>query len=501
MKKYIILLLIILSFVACKKTDNNSIDELSLNFPKIHYSSTKHNVGAPIALIFQNGKYLLFYKEFISNQKTYSPTFLTTSNDLIHWEQSEEIELYPENSNVLNQTIVLNPRTKIFNALIIVDTDCNEENNNSFMSLVESMDQGKTWNEKKNKIDLPIVIKNNFNPTVVWDEIHDKWILTIIDEQIVKFFSSEDLEIWKYESSFEKDLQYQVNIWQKATLFPMNKGENWALLIDQEFVNPRDGSSVQYFIGSFDGNNYITPITTKSHWLDYGKDNIFEVVCQGNAPNSNPIIIGWKNNIDYALIGSMKPFWGSFTFPRTISIEQYSGELLLTSQPIDSIYSIEQNKQTLKDLEVTESLDITSKITVPFSPSIITLIFDTKEKTRMTFPSSFGIEFENEKGEKLIVGYDSFKEWYYVDRTNFSFVNDNSQFKGVDIMPCYHFESYMEMKMIIDDSSIELFTQNGKLVLTNNFNSLSKFNKLTLFAENGIISVEVLQINSLSAIR
>jgi len=54
--------------------------------------------------------------------------------------------------------------------------------------------------------------------------------------------------------------------------------------------------------------------------------------------------------------------------------------------------------------------------------------------------------------------------------------------------------------MIIDDSSIELFTSNGKQVMTENFSSDSKFDKISLFAENGIIRVEMLQIMKLKSI-
>jgi fructan beta-fructosidase len=74
---------------------------------------------------------------------------------------------------------------------------------------------------------------------------------------------------------------------------------NWVLLVDQEFVNPRDGSSIQYFIGTFDGQKFYSPISTKSHWLDYGKDNIYNVVCSRLTPTADPLVIGWKNNRKY----------------------------------------------------------------------------------------------------------------------------------------------------------------------------------------------------------
>ena len=67
-------------------------------------------------------------------------------------------------------------------------------------------------------------------------------------------------------------------------------------------------------------------------------------------------------------------------------------------------------------------------------------------------------------------------------------------------MPSYSSDSIMVIRMIIDDSSIELFASNGKQVMTENFSTDSKFNKISLFAENGIIQVEKLQITILKSI-
>lgn len=499
MKKTTTILLALLVLISCKFKDKDIISETSLSYPKIHYSSTNHNVGAPVALIFNNGIYSLFYKEFTLDKKQICSTFLTTSKDMIHWQPAQKLSLGGTNSNILNRTIVYDSKKTTFYALFIVDSDKNEENNNAHFQLAYSTNQGKTWSESPEKVEFPIQFKNECNPSVCWVDMIGKWVMTIVDDQTVKFFSSTNLTKWKFESSYEKELQYTTNIWLKASIFPINKGADWVMLVDQEFVNPRDGSSVQYFIGTFDGQKFTSPISTKSLWLDYGKDNIYNVICAGLTPIANPLVIGWKNNIDYTMIGSLVPFWGSFTTPRTLSIERYSGIKILDSNPI--MVEIEGNPILLTNFNVEEKLDISSKIKIPITPSVITLKFKTSEKTRINFPSRYGIQFENDKAEKLIVGYDAFKEWYFVDRNNFSIVKDNSQFKGMDIMPSYNSDSIMIMKLILDDSSIELFAEDGKQVMTENFVPQSKFNKISLFAENGFIEIEELHMNSLKPIK
>jgi fructan beta-fructosidase len=508
MKNTLYLLFALLGITSCKfsEKDNNFLTPSS--FPKIHYSSQKHNVGAPSSFLFQNGIYSVFYQEFTSSKNTLSSIYKTNSTDLIHWQPAEKQVFGDPNQDILYANVVADSRnstgfgSKIQSpivALLLVNQAKNTDFKNLCFKVSYSTDQGKDWILDNSRVNFPDTLKNDFKPSLIWVEITQKWIMTIVDAQKIKFYSSKDLKTWKLENSIEKDSQYRDNIWLKATLFPIN-GLNWILLVDQEFPNPRDGSSVQYFIGSFDGHTFSTRITAKSQWLDYGKDNIFNVVCSGLATDLKPIVIGLKNNIDYPLIGSMKPFWGSFTFPRTLILDEYSGERILASEPIQNINKIQGKSLILKNLNVSESIDISSKITVRLTPSIITLKFETTEMTRMTFPSKFGIQLENDKGEKLIVGYDVLKQIYFVDRSNFLIVKDNSQFRGEDIISSYHSDSLMIMNIILDDSSIELFVENGKQALTENFFSERKLCKVKLFAENGIIEIKDLIISELNPI-
>jgi fructan beta-fructosidase len=509
MKNLISVLLLFLTLTSCKFSGKETYLLTTDSSPKVHYSSTGHNVGAPSSFVFQNGIYSVFYHDFSLDKDRIKSIYRTNSNDMIHWNPAEKVVFTEKNQSIqyVNVIVGIQNGTKLKSssqsplvALLLIDKDRNPETPNAYFKLNFSLDNGKTWSIVNEKVVFPDEVKNDFKPALIWDESTKNWIMSVIYNQSVRFYSSPNLKNWKLESTFEKESQYRDNIWLKATVFPMNNGANWILFVDQEFANPRDGSTVQYFIGTFDGHKFTADASVKPHWLDYGKDNIYNVVCSGLASTNQPIVIGLKNNVDYALIGSMKPFWGSFTFPRTLSLAGYSGESILASQPIPEIWKLQNKTQTLNNLSVSNDLDISYKIALPMTPSLITLKFETSEMTRMTFPARFGIQFENDKAEKLIVGYDVFKGSYFVDRTNFSIIKDNSQFKGIDVIPSYHSGSELVMTMIVDDSSLELFVENGKQALTENYFTDHKFNKASLFAENGVIKAKVLSVCSLKSI-
>jgi len=509
MKNIINFSLFFLLLVGCKAVNRQNEFLTDSSCPKIHYSSAGHNVGAPISLIFESGTYNLFYLESNSTANEVVSVYHVESTDLIHWKNPNKLNLtidHLQPSYVVivddsqNTTGFGSSTNSPLIALLLINPGKKDEMDKSYIKLCYSLNLGKSWITIKQKIEFPDIVKSKFKPSIIWEKNSRSWVMTIVDDRTIKFYSSKDLKTWKSERSIEKEPQYRDNVWLKATIFPINNGVDWVMLVDQEFVNPRDGSTVQYFIGKFNGHGFTTKPSAKSYWLDYGKDNIYNVVCSGLSNNSNPIIIGLKNNIDYSLIGSMKQFWGSLTFPRMLSIGQYSGESILISRPISSIQRIKGREILLKNLIVSEKLDISPKITLALTPSVISLKFKTTQMTRMTFPSKFGIQFENDNKEKLIVGYDTFKQSYYVDRTNFLVTKENSQFKSIDIMSSYHSDSTMEFCMIMDDSSIELFSENGKQVLTENYFAEHNFNKLSLFAENGVIKVNELTIKNLMSI-
>jgi len=227
MNKTISILLALLVLISCKYKDKNIISETSPAYPKIHYSSTEHNVGEPVALIFNNGIYSLFYKEFSLDKKQICSTFLTTSKDMIYWQPAQKLTLGGRNLNILNRTIVFDSKKTTFFALFLVDPDKNDENNNAYFELSYSNNHGKTWTNSSEKVEFPIQLKNECNPSVCWFDMTGKWVMTIVDDQTVRFFSSTDLTKWKIESSFEKELQYTTNIWLKASIFPINKGDQY----------------------------------------------------------------------------------------------------------------------------------------------------------------------------------------------------------------------------------------------------------------------------------
>lgn len=88
-----------------------------------------------LTLIYQNGVYSLFYKEFKLDKNAICSTYMTTSKDMFHWQTAQKLAFTKTKQNILNRTIIAAPDKSTLYALMVIDLDKNEENNNSYFKL------------------------------------------------------------------------------------------------------------------------------------------------------------------------------------------------------------------------------------------------------------------------------------------------------------------------------------------------------------------------------
>ena len=88
-------------------------------------------------------------------------------------------------------------------------------------------------------------------------------------------------------------------------------------------INPgglQGGSGEQYFLGNFDGKTFTTSSEPGAHgWTDYGKDSYCAISYNDLPPGSNPTLIGWMNNWQYADKVPTSPWRGQMTMPRRLT--------------------------------------------------------------------------------------------------------------------------------------------------------------------------------------
>ena len=213
---------------------------------------------------------------------------------------------------------------------------------NQTQCIAVSKDNGLTFEKYKNN---PVLDENkkDFRDPKVFN-YKNEWIMAVAQphEHQISFYSSPNLITWKHLSDFGPAAA-TGGVWECPDLFPLEvEGEEvWVLIVS---LNPGGlhGSGTQYFIGDFNGITFVPKYSTEEpRWLDYGKDN-YAGVTFNNEPNGKRIFIGWLANWDDVRSHPATSWTTQMTVPRQLGLTIFNGEIVLTQQPgVKPTYEIE----------------------------------------------------------------------------------------------------------------------------------------------------------------
>ena len=495
-------LFVIFFFVSCcngeAQTINSSYNEP--HRPQIHFSPRAHWMNDPNGMVFYNGKYHLFF-QYNPDSTVWGPMHWghAVSTDLVHWEELP-IALYPDTLGTIfsgSAVIDLN-NTAGFgkNAMIAIYTNHSHElektGTDKFQtqSIAYSIDEGKTWTKYSGN---PVLqnpgIRDFRDPKVFWYEAGKKWIMTLATLDHITFYSSPDLKNWKEESRFGKEVGAHGGVWECPDLFPLDyNGQTiWVLLVSINPGGPNGGSATQYFTGQFDGKTFI-PYQTDTRWIDYGPDD-YAGVTWSNTSNRK-IFLGWMSNWQYANAVPTQVWRSANTVPRDLAIEKVDDKYLLTSLPVKELNILDEHSVVLNDI-VVNNYDLTAKTGKLNGPA--------KLKLSSEMAASFSITLSNEAGEQLIVGYDKAANNFFIDRTKSGKIDFEKGFAAKHTAPRLSKNENMNMTIIIDNASIELFADDGLSVMTEIFFPSQLFSNIKIKSPVDF-KIKSLQFNKMKSI-
>ena len=439
--------------------------------PAFHYSPQAHWMNDPNGMVYYNGVYHLFY-QYYPGGTTWGPMHWghATTRDLFHWEE-KAIALYPDSLGAIfsGSAVIDKDNTAGFgkNAMVAIFTHHNQKmedaktGRHQYQSLAYSNDEGTTWQKYKGNPVLPNPGITDFrDPKVMWYEAGKKWVMTLATKDRVTFYSSPNLKDWKRESEFGADLGAHGGVWECPDLFPLKSNGKtfWVLLVSINPGGPNKGSATQYFIGNFDGKNFV-PKSKAVKWIDYGTDN-YAGVTWSNTGNRK-IFMGWMNNWQYANQVPTKAWRGATTIPRELTLASVNGDLFLQSLPVKEFNPLLKLIYSKKFLSASNELDLS----VNFKP----LKGKVKLNVSLENKGDLNIILSNSKGQKLVIGYDEKKNNYFIDRRQSGETGFEKGFAAKHVAPRIAKAEQLKLSLILDEASVELFADDGLTVMTDIF--------------------------------
>jgi len=472
--------------------------------PQIHFSPSAHWMNDPNGMVYCNHTYHLFF-QYYPGATVWGPMHWghAVSKDLVHWKELP-VALYPDSLGYIfsgsavvdsNNTSGFGKNGKIPLVAIFTHHDPKGEkagmDNFQNESIAYSLDEGNTWTKySSNPVLKNPGIRDFRDPKVMWYAREKKWVMTLATKDRITFYSSPDLKRWTKESEFGKQLGAHGGVWECPDLFQLKlKGKPyWVLVVNINPGGPNNGSATQYFIGQFDGNKFV-PVDQATKWLDYGPDEYAGVTW--NNTGGRKIFFGWMSNWLYATQVPTEKWRSATTIPRDLKLIEHNGSILVASLPVNELNGLKGKSLTINNIKVKSKYD--------FNDLAKKSVGQYKVDLQTYSVKDFTIELSNTKGEKLILGYNKTANQYFIDRRQAGIAGFNKEFAGVYTAPRFSDNKRIKLTLVVDQTSVELFADDGATVMTCIFFPRSTLNQISV-RTSGYIRINSLSVSPLNSI-
>jgi fructan beta-fructosidase len=226
----------------------------------------------------------------------------------------------------------------------------------------------------------------------------------------------------------------------------------------------------------------------RSSWVDYGKD-FYAAVTWNDVPDGRRIAIGWMNNWNYAGAIPTDPWRSAMSVPRELGLQTVGGQARLVQRPVRELRSLRGRRAFTRRHrrlpEGTTALPVHGKA------------LEIKANLRAGSAERAGLKVRTGEGEETVIGYDAQTDELYVDRTRSGRVDFSRDFPGVQRAPLGARHGKVRLRILVDWSSVEVFADRGRRVITDQVFPSADSDGVELFAEGGRARLDSLKVRHL----
>lgn len=394
--------------------------------PQVHFSPKIGWNNDPNGLVYVDGIYHMFFQ--------YNPTEPkwdnmhwghAISSDLIHWEEVD-IALFPSDdgmkfsgSAIVDEQNLLRLQTGDTPTVVLYHT-VTEPNR---QCIAYSTDNLKTIVDAADVPVLPHIIAHNRDPKVVWCEEMNRYIMALyMDKDIYSLFSSTDLKNWKQFQDLH--LPGDDECPDLFVLTDKSGKRKWVLA----------GASGKYIVGTMQGDRFRQTQSVKS--LHFGT-SAYAGQSFSNLPNNRVVRIDWDTaKGQWPLLRSRVN--GQMGIPLEMTLETIDGTDWLCANPVKELETIYQKQRTYQNQALQKETPL--RIGLNEKACLFRVQAGRTPDARLDF-TVFGCHFQCDFSENAVVF-------------------------GDNVMPIAVAGEKLDLTVLVDTCSFELFADGGKAYMT-----------------------------------
>jgi len=479
-----------LSAVCCKEmklSDTFDTGNREKFRPTYHFSPLYGWMNDPNGMVYKDGEYHLFYQHNPYGSKWGNMHWgHAISKDLINWEHRPDA-ITPDALGTIfsGSAVVDTDNTAGFGAGAIVAI-YTQNSDRQVQSIAYSTDNGRSFTKYENNPVLTSDARDFRDPKVFWHKETQRWIMLLAVGQEMQIFSSSNLKDWAFESSFGEGQGAHGGVWECPDLFELpvdgTNEKKWVLLCNLNPGGPFGGSATQYFVGTFNGKEFVNESPSQTKWMDWGKDH-YAAVTWSDAPDNRRIAIAWMSNWQYANDVPTSQYRSPNSVPRDLSLFTVDGETYLQSAPSPELLK-------LRDISKKRSFKVNGTRTIKDMIAGNEGAYEIELTIENQYADVIGFRLYNDKGEEVDMQYDMKEKKFSMDRRKSGDVGFNENFPMLTWTAIESGKDELKLRLFVDKSSVEAFVDGGRFVMTNQVFPSEPYTHIDFYSKGGAYKVD-----------
>ena len=401
---------------------------------QFHFSSRRGWNNDPNGLVYYGGTYHMFYQHNpVGTDWGNMHWGHAVSTDMVHWTELP-ITLYPDElgtmytgSAVVDWHNTAGLQQGDEKALVAIYTAAGGQSPMSegkpfSQCIAFSTDGGHSWTKYNGNPVLDHIVGHNRDPKVVWHPETERWIMPLyMEKNDYALFGSPNLIEWEHLS----DLKLP-GVTECPELIP--------LAVDGDEDDRRWvfwGANTTYAVGSFDGRTF-RPEQARRMLQPDGCDYAAQTWSGIPAEDGRIVQIGWLRQATPGM-----PFGQFMSIPRTLGLTRRDDGIALTTAPIQELETLHEEDWRGEDIELTTRSGVEAGLGGE--------LLDIEVAIDLSEADTAGVVV---RGVPI---------WY--DRPL------GTLFCGAYAAPLSHPATSLQLRILVDRASIEIFTDGGATMM------------------------------------